>query len=135
MKLFIDTNVVVDYLSQRQPFFKDAEKIFLLSKGKYELCISSLSFTTIYYILHKLKDKEELLSLLDDLQNIMNVLPVDGEIINQAIHSGFSDFEDAVQYFSALYGGADCIITRDKTGFAKASIPVINPKELSTKDI
>jgi predicted nucleic acid-binding protein len=86
MKLFIDTNVVVDYLSQRQPFFKDAEKIFLLSKGKYELCISSLSFTTIYYILHKLKDKEELLSLLDDLQNIMNVLPVDGEIINQAIH-------------------------------------------------
>jgi hypothetical protein len=76
-----------------------------------------------------LKNHEELLSILDDLQNVMNVIPVDREIVNQAIHSGFNDFEDAVQYYSALSCGAHQIITRDKTGFAKAKILVTNPKD------
>ena len=68
MKVFLDTNVVIDFLAKRELFFEDAERIFSLAEDPaYELCISALSFTNIAYILRKHTSSTQLLSLLDSL--------------------------------------------------------------------
>jgi predicted nucleic acid-binding protein len=136
MRLFIDTNVVMDYLAARKPFFAAAEKV--ISMGDIEgceLCISSLSFTTLFYILRKQKNREELLQLLDWLQEVMVVVSVGSDEINNAIHSDFSDFEDAVQYYAAIACGAERIISRDRTGFANSSIPVVTPEDFDAHEL
>lgn len=128
MKIFVDTNIIIDYFSARTPFIEDAEKIFNLAKSdNHELCVSALSFTTIAYILRKFKSAEEVIFLLNELQKIMTVLPTNALIINKAIHSGFPDFEDAVQYFTAIEGCAEIIITHDQKGFISSEIPVLHP--------
>lgn len=130
MKVFLDTNVVIDYLAKREPFFEDAERIFLLAENPaYELCISALSFTNIAYILRKHTSSIQLLGLIESLLELMTVLPTDRDVIEEALHAGFSDFEDAVQHFTAKRYGADAIITRDKTGFAQSALPVFHPSE------
>lgn len=128
-RIFLDTNIVIDYLSKRMPFSEDALRIFSLPPRFYQLCISALSFTTIYYVLKKHFKQEELLYKLDILQNLVEVLPTDNEMISSAIHSEFTDFEDAVQYYTALNGNTSFILTRNPKDFGKANIPVYTPSE------
>jgi len=128
-RIFLDTNIVIDYLSKRMPFSEDALRIFSLPPRYYQLCISALSFTTIYYVLKKHFKQEELLYKLDILQNLVEVLPTDNEMISSAIHSEFTDFEDAVQYYTALKGNSSIIITRNPKDFRRSEIPVYTPEE------
>lgn len=128
-RIFLDTNIVIDYLSRRMPFAEEAMSLFSLSPRYNQLCISSLSFTTIYYVLKKHFKREELLEMLEGIQMLTEVLPTDDEIINQAIHSDFKDFEDAVQYYTAEFGQTDCIITRNPKDYIKSNIPVYTPAE------
>ena len=128
-RIFLDTNVVIDYLSKRMPFSEEALRLFSLPPRFHQLCISALSFTTIYYVLKKYFEQKELLNKLDVLQNLVEVLPTDDEMISSAIHSEFSDFEDAVQYYTALKGNSTMIITRNPKDFMKSEIPVYTPTE------
>lgn len=132
MKVFLDTNIVIDYLSKRKPFGENACLIFLLSQeseSEMELCISALSFTTIYYVLRRECSHQRLLELLEDLRSLVTVLPTDDEIIGRAIKSDFSDFEDAVQYYTALSADSDFIITRNVKDYAMAKVPVLAPED------
>lgn len=130
MRLFLDTNVVIDYLAKRQPFAADACRIMTVSYGQnWELCISSLSFTTIYYVLRKQYAHKELLSLLADINKAFTVLAVDGNIIEQALDSAFLDFEDAVQYYTAKESNADVVITRNVKDYVNSAILVKTPTE------
>lgn len=128
-RIFLDTNVVIDYLSKRVPFGEDAKRIFSLSPRYNQLCISALSFTTIYYILKKHYEHQSLLEILDVLQQMVEVLPTDDGMVKSAIHSNFNDFEDAVQYYTALAGNSSIIITRNPKDFVHSSIPVHTPSD------
>lgn len=130
MKIFLDTNIVIDYLSNREPFGKQAHQIFLMSENpEIELCMSALSFTTIYYILRKECPHRQLLELLEGLRSLTTVVLTDTGIIGQAIKSDFADFEDAVQYYTAVSVNSDCIITRNTRDYVCAEIPVMNPTD------
>jgi len=128
-RIFIDTNVIIDYLAQRVPFAEDAMNLFSLSSKYNQLYISALSFTTIYYVLKRHFKQEELLEMLKDILLLTEVLPTDDKIIRKAIQSEFTDFEDAVQYYTAESGKTDYIITRNTKDFKKSSIPIYTPTE------
>lgn len=130
MRVFLDTNIVIDYLSKREPFGEKACRIFLLSQEtEVELCISALSFTTIYYVLRRECPHWKLLELLEDLRSLVTVLSTDNEIIEKAIKSDFSDFEDAVQYYTALSAGSNFIVTRNVKDYTAAKVAVLTPQE------
>lgn len=130
MKVFLDTNVLVDYLNKREPFFADAAQVIDIC-GKNDICgiVSSLSVINAAYIMRKAYTKDSLLLKISWLTKRFEVSPINRESIQDAIASRPSDFEDAVQYFSALQAGADLIITRDANGFKEFDLPVMTPAE------
>ena len=129
-RIFLDTNIVIDYLAKRMPFAEDALSVFSLSPLHNQLCISSLSFTTIYYVLRKNYVREQLFDMLGTLYSLVEVLPTEESAIFLSIRSDFHDFEDAVQYYTALAGNADVIVTRNLKDYTKSTIPVLTPSEL-----
>ncbi len=134
MKLFLDTNVVLDFVLNRTPFNKDAcELIELALSHKFELCISSSSITDIYYILSKKTDKKTALNFTEDLTINFKITDVNQIIIKAAIKLNFNDFEDAVQYQSAFHAKANVIITRNTKDFIKSKIKVFTPLEFTKK--
>lgn len=128
-KIFLDTDVILDHLADRQPFAEYAHRIFGLAEtGVITIFVSSLSFSNIYYILRKLRGHSEAFSLLRKLKLLVRISGV-GEIeIEAALASGFKDFEDAIQYFSAKSEVVDGLITRDGLGYVKSEIPVYSPE-------
>ena len=130
-KLFFDTDVILDISIEREIDFKDSVKnINLVETGLYEGYTSSIIFTNTYYVQRKLIGHETSISFLKNLRLLLTVLNVDDSIIKNALESGFSDFEDAVQYFVAMENKMDCIITRNVNDFRKSVIPVYSPAEL-----
>ena len=131
MKLFLDTNIVIDYLAKRQPFAEDVCQMVMLCclKG-YELCVSSLSFATVYYVLRKQYDYEHLLTLLSDITGLFSIAVVDGKIIQDALSSDFIDFEDAIQCYTAVADNADVIVTRNVKDFFHSPLLVKTPMEI-----
>jgi len=130
MNLFIDTNVAVDVLTRREPFWEEASRIWdLAEKQHIGGLISAISFTTIFYIVRKLGGKEVGLSAVRKALATFSTVACDERIIQQAIDSGWPDFEDAVQYFSAVRAQADRIVTRDPSHFRDSQVQAITPAE------
>jgi predicted nucleic acid-binding protein len=131
MKVFIDTNVLLDVLAKREPFLADSATIWTLAEtGKIEGLVSAISFTNIYYVVRKLADAKTADRTLVLLRNSFHAVACDHQVINQAIDSKSKDFEDAVQYFSALHAHADCIVSRNPDHFPRTPhCPVITPAE------
>ena len=131
-KVFLDTNVLIDYLARRGQFFQPAAQIVQLGQDRQcELLVSALSFATASFIMeshHKLPN-EVIVQKFAQFVKMCNVTPVDSLIIDEAIASRFSDFEDAMQYFSAMRENIDYIVTRNKKDFKAAQIPVFEPQE------
>jgi predicted nucleic acid-binding protein len=131
-KVFLDTNVLIDYLARRGQFFQHAALIVQLGKErKCQLLVSALSFATASFILeshHKLTN-DVIVQKFAQFVKMCNVTPVDSLIIDEAIASRFSDFEDAMQYYSAIREGADAIITRNSDDFDVAKIEVYEPQK------
>jgi len=129
--VFADTNVVIDLLEKREPFYRQSVELFSLSfNGKLSVYVSGTTFTTASYLLRK-HTPQEIRALLGNLRQIVKVAPIDESVIDKAIASAaFDDYEDAVQYFSALSVGAELIITRNERDFlGRTSIPVVSPTE------
>jgi len=132
IKVFIDTNVFIDYLARREGFFEQAALIFQLGqRGKCELLVSSLAFATASFILHARYKitQEAIVRKYAQIVNICHITPVDFQTIEESISSKFTDFEDAMQYYSALRGNANVIITRNKGDFSASEVPVYEPRE------
>lgn len=134
-KIFLDTDVVMDHLADRQPFAEYAHRLFGLAEtGELTLCISSLSFTNLYYILRKLKGHADALVLLGKLKLLVRVSAVGEAEIQSALSSSFRDFEDAVQHFAAKADGEVCaIVTQNKGDYSNSEIPVLSPEEYLAK--
>ena len=131
MKIFFDTNVILDVLLDREPFVRDA--LYLLARverSEVTGCICATTVTTIYYLVRKVLGTKEATRHIKTLLSLFEIAPVNRAVLEAALDSKFSDFEDSVLHASALTVGADCIVTRDLSGFKKAKVPVYTPDEL-----
>jgi predicted nucleic acid-binding protein len=133
-KLLIDTNIVLDLLARREPFYEDAAKLFSLAdKNQLILSISSLTMANTYYLLQKVISGTVAKEILRKFKILTTVLALDDKILDLALNdSGFGDFEDAVQYYTALENGQDIIITRNLKDFKTSKIPVLTASEFLT---
>jgi predicted nucleic acid-binding protein len=127
--VFIDSDVCLDLLTDRRPFSLQAAKLFGLSgEGKMLLNTGANTFTNLFYLLRKdAGGSKAAVQLISRLKSLVNVLPVTEKIIDAALSSDFSDFEDAVQYFACLYGGIQTIITRNVKDYKTAACTVLTP--------
>ena len=130
MKLFFDTNVILDIILKTELYFNDAAKILSYSKqNNIMLYVSTLSIVNANYISCKFADKYKVLESLKMLRLAFKVLKVSEKEIDYALYSNFNDFEDAVQYFTALSKNCDYIITRDIKDFKNSKIPTLTPSQ------
>ncbi|HIP26534.1 MAG TPA: PIN domain-containing protein [Flavobacteriaceae bacterium] len=128
-KILVDTNVVLDLLAKRESFLSEAQELFTLSdKGMLNLYVSSLTFANTYYILSQKLKMNDVRKILRKFKVLVNVLSMDDKIIDLSLDSDFKDFEDAIQYYTAIENGIDLIITRNLKDFKSAKIPVFTAK-------
>ena len=130
-KVFIDTNVLLDLLLERQPWVTQASILFSMADRKeIELLCCSLSFATATYLMQRLKyERKEIITKLSMAKSLCTITTIDTHVIDRTLQSDFSDLEDAMQYYSALASNAEVIITRNKQDFSTANILVQNPIE------
>ena len=129
-QIFIDTNVIIDFLADRNPFSEHAAILFQLAKEKkIKIFISAFSFNNTYYILRKVTSHKKALSLISEIEDIVGIQETNRKIIRKAIKSNFNDFEDAIQYYSAMeLGVIEIITTRDLKDFKRSELPVLSPE-------
>ena len=134
MKLMIDTNVLLDVLTDREPFVEDSSMVWKLCETyEAEGMISSLSFANMMYVLRKHINKADIADMITDLSLIFSFEPLTYDILYVSSAFEWDDYEDAIQFATALSNEADYIVTRDKSGFRDSVIPVITPHELIEK--
>ncbi|GHT64095.1 twitching motility protein PilT [Bacteroidia bacterium] len=131
MKILIDTNIALDVLLKREPFYEDAAKVILLSeKDIIDAYVSASAVTDIYYVARKYyKDKAVTSELLKKLLQVIYVATITDDNIYKALNLEWNDFEDSVQYIVGESIEADYIITRNPGHFSNSSIKVINPND------
>lgn len=130
-KLLVDTNIVIDLLAKREPFHIEAAELFSLAdKKQVQLYVNSLTFANTYYILNKNTDAKTARSVLRKFKTLVSVLNIDDKIIELSLNdSNFNDFEDAIQYYSALENDLDIILTRNLKDFKKSQLPVMTARQ------
>jgi predicted nucleic acid-binding protein len=134
MNVFLDTNVVVDFMGEREEFFENASAIFsMIDEGTIHASVSALTIVNCAYLLKKAFGSDVMLEKVDILCQMLEVTPIDKQQLQNAISIRPYDYEDAVQYLSALPSRPDVIITRDKRGFRDFNILVMTPAEFVKK--
>lgn len=130
-KIFVDTNIVIDLLSRREPFFEEAAILFSFAdKKQIELTVSSLTIANTSYALLRQLDSISAKSILRKLRLIVNILSLDDKIIGLALNDNtFSDFEDGLQYFTAIENEQELIITRNLKDFKNSKLPAMTAKQ------
>jgi predicted nucleic acid-binding protein len=127
-KVFIDTDVIIDFLADRKPFSESAAILFSrIERKEIEGFTSSQSISNLYSILRKFDSHRNVAQVLKDLISLIGILPVSQDVIQKALQSGFTDFEDGIQNFCAETGCMDVIVTRTIKDYKKASIAVMSP--------
>lgn len=130
MKVFVDSDIILDLLSQREPYYIYAAKLFTLIDQQEIIAFTSPPvFANLHYLLKKLTSNLSALKSLRKLKTLMNILPIDERVIEQALNSEFKDFEDAIQYFTAVNNGINLILTRNKIDYKKSKITISTAEE------
>ena len=132
MKVFLDTNILIDYLLKRHPFYDSAKKVFDMCLYKIDGYVTPHSLIDVFYMLSERTDastdycRETILKL----RAVLYVVPENDErVISASSNTSFSDFEDSMQNESAIVAGADYIVTRNKKDFENSTIPVVTAEE------
>lgn len=129
-KIFFDTNVMLDLLGERIPFYESAALIATLAdKKQIKLVASALSYATVSYLLTKYGNSEIAKDKLRKFKIISEISDLDELTIEKGLSSNFPDFEDSLQYFSALKSDCSILITRNAKDFKGAQMPVMTPDE------
>ncbi len=130
MRVYVDTNVLIDFVCQRDVFAEPANKLMALGcMGKIKLQTSALSYVTTMYVAHKYgyqNVKESLMALTQ----FLDVQDMQAKTVIEMLSSNWKDYEDATQNQTALLSNADCIVTRNKKDFSLSSLPVYTANEL-----
>jgi len=129
MKVLLDTNVILDVLLNRYPFYQDSFVIFQLAdQGRISGYLSASSITDIFYLLRKLRhNSTNVYPIMDDLTAIFSVVPVSDITISSALALRWNDFEDAVQFIVAKENHVECIITRNEADYKDSDIQCMSP--------
>ncbi len=129
-RLFLDTNVMLDLLGERMPFYESIAKLAtLVDKGKLDFTVSALSYATVHYFLTKFESHEPSVEKLRKFKVISSIATVDEVVIEKGLTSNFDDFEDALQYYCALKSSCHVLLTRNGEDFKAATLPVLTPTE------
>jgi predicted nucleic acid-binding protein len=129
-KVFVDTDIILDLLSQREPFYINAAYLFSeADKGKTKIHVSSLSFSNLNYILSRQYTSDQARKKLLKFKTLVTVLAVTDKIVDLALSSDFKDFEDGLQYFTAIENNIKTLLTRNLKGYKIAEIPVMTAEQ------
>ena len=130
-QLLIDTNIIIDLLGEREPFYKDAARLFSLAdRGEVKLLVSALSFANTNYVLTRMLDSEKAREILSKFKVLVRVADLTEKIVELSLSDrAFSDFEDGLQYYTAIENEASIIITRNLKDFKESKIPVMTAGE------
>lgn len=128
-KIFVDANLVLDLLEKREAFYQEAQELFTLAdKNSVKLYVSALTLANVHFLLFR-HLKMEARKILAKFKVLVEVLAVDDKIIDLALTSDLKDFEDAIQYYTAIENEMDIIITRNKKDFRNADLPILTARE------
>lgn len=129
-RVFIDTNIMLDFLGERKPYYESIAKIATLAeKDKVTMVVSPLSFATVNYFLSKFENPKVAKEKLRMFKIISEISSLDEQTIEKGLNSSINDFEDALQYFSATDSDCDIILTRNAKDFKKSLIPLMSADE------
>ena len=129
-KVFVDTDIIVDLLARRVPFNSAAAHLFTLAdEGKIQIFISALSLANIHYLISKQQSGNQAKQILRKFKLLVHITPLNEKIIDLALNSEFEDFEDAIQYFSALQNEIEILLTRNLKDYNKAQITVLTAQD------
>ena len=131
MKVLIDTNVIVDVALEREPFYAESDRILtLVEEAQIQGYVSASTFSDLYYIIRRDKGRDWTLEFLRELATFCQVATVDSSAISMALTSTFKDFEDAIQYSTAVVNQIDAIVTRNPRDFPVATPRIVTPNQL-----
>jgi len=129
-KVFVDTDIILDLLSNREPFYIHSANLFSAAdKNEIKLCVSSLSFANLNYILSKQYSADQARKKLLKFKTLVTVLSVTDKVIELALSSDFKDFEDGIQYFTAIENNIKTLLTRNLKDYKSAQIPVLTAEQ------
>lgn len=129
-RIFIDTNVMLDFLGEREPFYEPIAKIASLAeKEKLTMVVSPISFATVNYFLSKYESAKVAREKLRKFKILSKICTIDERTIEKGLNSSIKDFEDALQYFGATESECDIIITRNGKDFKQSLLPIMTAKE------
>lgn len=133
-KVFLDTNVILDLLLDREPFSEDIADIFeLANERSLALCVSSLTIANVNYIVGRIAGAKKAKAQTRKLLKIVEVENVGKNVVMRSANSRFKDFEDGIQHYCALESQHKIIVTRDTKGFKDSELAIFNPKEFLAK--
>lgn len=131
MRLFVDINVILDVLADREPWVEDSAAVLsLLENEDVDGLIAAHSVTTLFYLVSKHIGREKTVMVLLDLLAHVSVTPLDQDLLFRALSLGWDDVEDAVQALSAQSGRADYLVTRNPSDFGSTVVSVVTPRQL-----
>ena len=131
VKILLDTNIILDIALERQPFFGESEQVLsLVEQGEVEGYISASTFSDLYYIIRKAKGRDSTLEFLRYIATFCQVATVDNSVISMALTCNFKDFEDAIQYSTAVINRIDAIVTRNPRDFPVTTPKIVTPNQL-----
>ena len=131
IKVYIDTNIFIDFIAARKPFDEDAITLFQLADNQeIQLMVSDLTIINTIYILHRMKYAyADIYDTLNDILPLLTITSIGSVIIRRCLSHRSNDFEDEAQYLSAVNANADYIITRNKKDFDFGDKIVMTAKE------
>ncbi|MEG4306790.1 PIN domain-containing protein [Microcoleus sp. D3_18a_C4] len=131
MKILIDTNIIVDVALEREPFFAESDRILtFVEEAKIQGYISASTFSDLYYIIRRDRGRDWTLDFLRQLATFCQVATVDNSVISMALTCNFKDFEDAIQYSTAVINLIDAIVTRNPRYFPVTTPRIVTPNQL-----
>jgi len=129
-KVFVDTDIIYDLLAKRDPFYSAAAHLFTLAdEGKIQIFISALSLANVHYLISKQQSESQAKQILRKFKVLVQVTSLTEKIIDLALNSEFEDFEDAIQYFSALQNDIGILLTRNLKDYKKAQISILTAQD------
>lgn len=128
--IFFDLNVILDIFLKREPFYAASAQVFSLAEAKqFNGCFGALSYPILFYLLKKELDRDEAIALLKKVRIVLKTAPLAEKVVDSALSSAIRDFEDAMQYYSALEIKSDYFITRNKKHYPAKLLPILTPDE------
>jgi len=132
--VFVDTDIVLDLLGNRKPFYRHAAELFTIAdRSEITIFVSSLSFSNLNYILSKQYSSNQARKILMKFKTLVTVLSVSDKVVELALLSDFKDFEDALQYYTALENGVTLMLTRNLKDYKTAGIPIMTAEQYLKK--